>query len=108
MSSRALRHAQTPQAALRAAQELLYKLRSSGLTWRQIAARPEYEGVSAAVLCNLAHGLEPKSDDTRRRLKLSTVIVMTEQRVCARCSRLFIPNVTWRKLCPVCSPPEKR
>jgi len=108
MSRSELRHAQSPQAALRAAQELLLKLRSDGLTWRQIAARPEYAGVTAGMLCDLSHGIEPKSDETRRRLKLSTTIVMTEQRVCARCSRLFIPNVPWRKLCPICSPPEKR
>jgi len=106
MSSSELRHAQAPQTALRAAQELLLELRSEGLTWRQIAARPEYQGVAAGTLCDLSHGIEPKSDDARRRLKLATVIVMTEQRACARCSRLFVPNVTWRKLCPVCSPPQ--
>lgn len=32
-------------------------------------------------------------------------IIMAGSRVCARpgCSRVFVPNVPWRKLCPMCS-----
>lgn len=35
-------------------------------------------------------------------------IVMGRSRVCARvgCNRIFVPNVPWRRVCPICKPPK--
>lgn len=36
-------------------------------------------------------------------------IIMGKSRICANraCNRVFVPNVPWRKLCPLCSPVKK-
>lgn len=66
-----------------AVRERLLRLHADGMSWRRIAALPEYEGVPAGSLCSFAAGTwEPKEDnDQRRRLGLSEVIVIERERL---------------------------
>ncbi len=34
--------------------------------------------------------------------------VMSDSKVCPNCGRLFVPNVPWRDVCPICNPPRRR
>jgi len=66
----------------------LNKLHDAGLTWRQIAARPQFAGkVAAGTLCSFAKGgYEPKDEVIRLALELP---VYETLELCRNCVERF-------------------
>jgi hypothetical protein len=59
----------------RSARERLNLLHDEGMSWRQIAALPEFEGIPAGTLCSIAKGdFEPRANEVRRRLGLTEIV----------------------------------
>jgi hypothetical protein len=57
-------------------QARLNRLHDSGsLSWRKIAALPDYQGIPAGTLCAIAKGREPKKKEHRKMLGLPPAAV---------------------------------
>lgn len=91
----------------------------SGNTWESIGERRD---VHRAVVWRIANtDYEPKDPVIRARLDLPTSanvrllngiivhdgsLLISGDKQCD-CGRWFVPNVPWRKYCPVCSPVKR-
>lgn len=51
-----------------------------GMSWREIAELPEYEGIPAGSLCSFAKSWEPKTNKSRRQFGLDTFELIPQVR----------------------------
>jgi len=74
-------------------QQVLQNLHTtSGMSWREIANLPEFQGIPAGTLCSISKGFEPKNPKVRVQLGLSAQALAP---VCPTCG---VVHVT--KRCP--------
>lgn len=71
--------------SLDAISERIARYRGLGLSWRKIAALPEFGGSSAGMLLNIHKGYEPVTIETRKRLGLPPLAVEIEP--CETCGK---------------------
>lgn len=62
------------------------------------------------ALIDGAHPLSVKTETIQVYIMPGSVLpssfIMGNSKICPKCMISFVPNVPWRRLCPVCSPPK--
>lgn len=89
-------------------------------TWRYIQGvyqghmQPSRDFAKAVeIVLAIIDGLHPLSAKTEQvtiyafpKSVTTGSVVMGQSKICPKCKIWFVPNVPWRRLCPVCSPPR--
>ena len=69
---------------------------------------------AVGILLAISDGMHPLSARTEQitvfvfpKSVTTGSVIMGKSKVCPKCKIWFVPNVPWRRLCPVCSPPKE-